>query len=256
MNMSDAVVQFYDQLADDYHLIFADWQASIHRQATILDALIQRMAGPPPYTVLDCACGIGTQTLGLADCGYTVYGTDISPAAIERARREAQAMHVDATFGVADLRTLATDVVGSFDIVIACDNALPHLIEDADLLQAARNIRAKIAPGGLMLASIRDYDALSREHPLATEPRVFDSPTGRRIVFQVWDWAEDGRTYALNHCILSQDGDHWRTMHGTTVYRALLRDDLDTTLRAAGFTSVHWHMPDTTGYHQPIVIAH
>jgi SAM-dependent methyltransferase len=253
--MSDAVVQFYDQLAADYHLIFADWHASIRRQAAILDALIRTTAGSPSHTVLDCACGIGTQALGLAERGYTVHGADISPAAIERARREAQAMQLDATFGVADLRTLATDVTGAFDVVIACDNALPHLVEETDLLQAARNIRAKVAPGGLMLASIRDYDALSQERPRATQPRVFDSPAGRRIVFQVWDWAEDGRNYTLNHFILSRDGDRWQTTHGTTVYRALLRDDLDTILQAAGFTSVRWHMPDATGYHQPIVIA-
>lgn len=253
--MKDAVAQFYDRLAGDYHLIFADWQASIRQQAIILDALIQALIGPPPHTLLDCACGIGTQALGLAARGYTLHGTDISPISIGRVRQEAHAMQLDATFAVADMRTLAADVTGHFDVVIACDNALPHLIDDTDLLQAARGMRAKVAPSGLLLASIRDYDALRDTYPEATQPQVFDSPAGRRIVFQVWDWAEDKRTYTLNHFILSQHGVHWQTTQSTIIYRALLRKDLDAILQASGFINVQWHMPDTTGYYQPIVTA-
>ena len=62
--MDDTVRAFYDRFADSYHLIFADWQASITRQAGILDQLIQDELGPGPHTMLDCACGFGTQAIG------------------------------------------------------------------------------------------------------------------------------------------------------------------------------------------------
>lgn len=39
--MTDTVTQFYDQLADDYHLIFIDWQSSVIRQGDMLDGLIR-----------------------------------------------------------------------------------------------------------------------------------------------------------------------------------------------------------------------
>jgi glycine/sarcosine N-methyltransferase len=32
---------FYDELADDYHLIFADWDAAIGRQADVIGALLR-----------------------------------------------------------------------------------------------------------------------------------------------------------------------------------------------------------------------
>lgn len=31
----DSVKRFYDDLADDYHLIFKDWDASIRRQSNV-----------------------------------------------------------------------------------------------------------------------------------------------------------------------------------------------------------------------------
>ena len=104
--MTDSVTAFYDSLASEYHLLFADWDASVRRQGEILDRLIAAQLGPPPHTVLDCACGIGTQALGLAQLGYTVHGTDISPAAVERSRREAVRLGVPLTTAIADLRAL------------------------------------------------------------------------------------------------------------------------------------------------------
>ncbi len=78
--MDDQTLQFYEQLADDYHLIFADWRESVRRQGEILDRLICAAMGDQAQTVLDCACGIGTQAIGLALHGYRVHATDLAPA--------------------------------------------------------------------------------------------------------------------------------------------------------------------------------
>src|SRR5579859_4697440 len=76
--------RFYDD-----HLIFRDWEASIHRQAVALDSVIREFWGQDHRTILDVACGIGTQALGLAQLGYTVIASDLSPNAIDRAKYEA-----------------------------------------------------------------------------------------------------------------------------------------------------------------------
>lgn len=90
----------------------------------------------PNLTLLDCSCGIGTQAIGLAKRGFTVTATDLSSVAIQRAKRESQSFGVEIDFGVADFRSLETDVTGKFDIVLSADNALPHLISDDDLYLA------------------------------------------------------------------------------------------------------------------------
>lgn len=253
--MADSVLQFYEQLAADYHLIFTDWRNAVLQHGAVLDNLIRAHLGPPPRSVLDCTCGIGTQAIGLATRGYQVHATDLSPAAVRRAEREAGSFGVSLTFGIADFRSLDTQVAGSFEVVMSCDNSVPHLLRDEDLLLAARNMGSKLRADGLLLVSRRDYDQLVQDRPEAELPRLLSGPQGRRVVFQVWDWANSGRTYTLHHFIIKEANGEWHTVHRATAYRALLRDELSTILRAAGFSEVRWHMPAESGYYQPLVTA-
>ncbi len=95
---------FYDGLADRYDLIYADWDASVTRQGRALDALLTAALGPGPHTVLDNACGIGTQSLGLSALGHKVTGTDLSPLAAARAAREAARRGPALPVAAADMR--------------------------------------------------------------------------------------------------------------------------------------------------------
>lgn len=86
--MAEDVKRFYDRLAANYHLIFEDWDASIRRQGAAVGAILERECGTPSgVRILDCACGIGTQVLGLAGCGFRTTACDLSPFAVERRRR-------------------------------------------------------------------------------------------------------------------------------------------------------------------------
>jgi len=58
----------------------------------------------------------------------------------------------------------------------AFDNAIPHLLTDADLQQAAQELRAKTRPGGLLLSRTHHYDALLQERPQATPYRIIETP--------------------------------------------------------------------------------
>ena len=256
-----SVAGFYDGLADAYHLLFADWDTSVRRQGAILDRLIVSQLGAAigdtPRHVLDCSCGIGTQAIGLALHGYHVHGTDLSPAAVARAQREAERLGVALTTEVADLRALdQLQATGPFDVVLSCDNAIPHLLSDDDLRRAAEGMAAKLRPDGLLLVSIRDYDDLIRQKPRSELPRVFDRPDGRQIAFQVWDWSETAPTYTVHQFITRESADgSWTTRHESTVYRALQRAELTEIVRAAGLREVRWRPPDETGYYQPILTA-
>lgn len=67
--------------------------------------------------MLDCACGIGTQALGLAAVGYTVEGSDAAPAAVARAAREARARGLAAEFRVDDMCRLAAALPARYGAV-------------------------------------------------------------------------------------------------------------------------------------------
>ena len=147
--------QFYDSMADHFHLIFEDWDASMRRQG----AAIARLLPPTEEAgvILDAACGIGTQSLSLAAIGYAVEGSDISAAAIARAQREAASRGLTCSFRVDDMRTLKTASAGRYGAVIAMDNALPHLDSDDDIHATFAAMRSRLRPGGKVLVSVRDY---------------------------------------------------------------------------------------------------
>ena len=158
-------------------------------------------------------------------------------------------------FNVADLLTLESQIEGLFDLVISFDNSLPHLLTEHDLQTAVGNIQPKLKPDGIFLASIRDYDEILKTMPKATMPKIFEDPRGKRIVFQVWDWSEDKRTYHVDLFIMREVLGEWRVSQYSTQYRALRRQELTEILSRAGFIDTRWLMPDETGYYQPIVVS-
>lgn len=254
--MNDSVLKFYDEFAEDYHLIFIDWHLAIARQSEILNNIIQSKLGLSSThnnSLLDCSCGIGTQAIGLAKHGYDVSATDISAVSVRRAEKEAESYGVKINFGVADFRSLETDVSGLFNIVLSADNAIPHLITDEDLYKAFQNMHAKLNHNGLLIITIRDYDTMVKEKITTTEPNIFDD--GKRMAFQVYDWAGDGRTYTVNQFLMQEINGEWKTTHNSTEYRALLREEINKVLKATGFIDVEWHFPVKTGYYQPILTA-
>src|SRR5574339_183594 len=97
---------FYDQLSPYYKYIFEDWNASVDRHAGILDDVIHEYFGDSVHSILDAACGIGTQTIGLAQKGYQLTASDISAGELERARSEAANRKLTIDFHVADMRSL------------------------------------------------------------------------------------------------------------------------------------------------------
>jgi SAM-dependent methyltransferase len=243
------VRDFYDGLAADYHLVYGDrWDDAVAQQGDVLDGLIREALGGAA-DVLDCSCGIGTQAIGLALRGHRVLGTDISPASLDRARAEAARLGAVASFALADFRDL-DGVDGAFDVVLSCDNALPHLLDAAQVDGALRAMRSRLRPGGLLLISIRDYD---RERPIAPPPYVVEGPP-RRLVVRMHDWdAADSPLYTVRFFFVTETGQGWELSHHAARYRAMPRAELQGAAREAGFGNLAWR--EEIGYHQPILTA-
>jgi glycine/sarcosine N-methyltransferase len=191
--------------------------------------------------------------LALAKLGHQVSGSDLSAEAVTRARKEALKRSLDIDFRVADMTSLGSDTDRKFDSVIAFDNALPHLSPD-QLERAAPAIRSVLKSGGLLMASIRDYDQIVLDKPTIQQPVFFTSDGRRRIVHQVWDWVDDV-TYVVHLYVTRQLEKGWESLHFVSEYRCLLREHLTAILRGAGFQNVEWIMPTESGFYQPIVLA-
>jgi len=218
-----------------------------------LDRLI-RDARPHARDVLDCSCGIGTQAIGIALHGHRVKGTDLSPASLARAEREAASFGVPLETAVADMRRLAEEAGGPFDVVLTGGNALAHF-DRAGLDEVFRSALAVLVQGGVFLATVRDYDRVASERPRFVGGNVHDAEDGTRISFQVWDWDADGRGYTMNWIFLRDLGENFEVTRERTHLHAHLREELSEALTDAGFEDVRWHMPDESGFVEPVVTA-
>ena len=243
---------FYNNMASQYDKLFLDWQATTREQAVILNKLFQESGFDKTATILDCACGIGTQAIGLAVLGYSVTASDISDGELAEARQRAEKNRVTIRFEHADFCALSDTFSQQFDIVICMDNALPHMLSKSDLEAAIMSITNQIAPGGLFVASIRDYDALLVEKPPYSPPYIHKTDKGQRVSFQTWAW--EGDRYKLTQYIID-DEQMLQISKFDCEYRATSREELTNLLIANGCSQVQWKFPEETGFYQPIVIA-
>ena len=247
----DIIQTFYDSMAADYDKLFLDWNATVHEQAAILERIFQGEGFDRTARVLDCACGIGTQSIGLAALGYTVTASDLSVAELEQAKARAAAQQVDIRFERANFCKLSDVFDEKFPIVICIDNALPHMQSHEELGEAIASIVDRLEDGGILVASIRDYDAMLQEKPPYSPPYIHETEKGKRVSFQTWDW--DGDIYKLTQYIIT-DEDALHISKFDCVYRATRRQELTDLLTAQG-CKVKWLFPEDTGFYQPIVVA-
>jgi len=255
--MNEDVTDFYDRLSPEYRDNMGwDWESAVRGEGAALNRFLGNVHDTPaPYALLDCSCGIGTQAIGLALMGHRVHATDLSPVSVDCARQESVNLGVSMTFDVADFRHLDEAVDDVFDVVITCDNSIAHCLNDDDLSAALTSMKSRLRPGGLLLLSVRDYDTLIVDKPRFNNEHVDDRPDGRRVVFQLWDWAGDGRQYRNNQFLIRETDGNYEVRHFQTELRALRREELMDAVRDAGFVEVSWHVPDDSGYYQPIVTA-
>ena len=251
-NTMDITQTFYDRLASQYDKLFLDWQSATGEQAVILEKIFRSNGFDSTVKILDCACGIGTQSIGLAALGYPVTASDISDAELAEAKKRATENHVDICFEWADFRALSDTFTEHFDIIICMDNALPHMLSDKDLEVAIQSIANQLAEGGLFVASIRDYDALLVQKPPYSPPYIHKTRMGQRVSFQTWDW--DGDYYKLVQYIID-DENTLQVSKFECEYRATRREEISNLLIANGCSNVVWLFPEETGFYQPIEVA-
>jgi cyclopropane fatty-acyl-phospholipid synthase-like methyltransferase len=95
--------------------------------------------------VLDAGCGSGEHALLAAARGADVVGVDVSPRAIDRARRKAGERGIAVRFEIADALRLG-ELGLTFDTVI--DSGLFHVFDDADRARYVTSLASVLEPGG------------------------------------------------------------------------------------------------------------
>jgi len=103
-----------------------------------------------PCRTIDFGCGAGNYAVWLARQGFEVTGIDISPSAIDLARKNAARQGVGCTFIVADVLKDLREVEGPFDF--GFDWELLHHIFPDDRPRYMANVARLLRPGGKYLS--------------------------------------------------------------------------------------------------------
>ncbi|MBW2367928.1 MAG: class I SAM-dependent methyltransferase [Deltaproteobacteria bacterium] len=242
--------QFYARLTPLYHLIYPDWDKSMKYQATMLESVIHEFWGDTS-SVLDVSCGIGTQSLGLSILGYSVTASDLSPDEVDRGKEEAAKRDLSVTFSVADMRQAFNHHNRQFDIVISCDNSVPHLLSDEDILTAFQQFYQCTRPGGGCVITVRDYEKEDFSMQQVKPYGIREDNGKRWLLWQVWD--PHPPTYDVTMYFVEDRGEPTcRTYALRSTYYAVGIPSLMALMQQAGFDDVR-RLNDR--FFQPMIIG-
>ncbi len=145
----DDVIQHYESVSEESRLQHGTSRLELART----QELLARYLPPPPAVVLDVGGGPGAHACWLARQGYAVHLIDLVSLHIEQARRasEAQPDHPLASATVGDARHLEFGGAGADAVLLF--GPLYHLTERVDRVQALREARRVVRPGGIVLGA-------------------------------------------------------------------------------------------------------
>ena len=157
-------VEDYDAFAAEYNALFEDFDGWTRTQYQILLELLLELAAA--RRVLDCACGTGAQTRGLARHGHEVTTTDASAAMVRETANLLRNDGLEAAAAQCRWESLPVQLTARFDVVLCCGNALAH---SPGLEALQRNVDAMAAvldSAGALLVESRNWERM-----LDTRPR-------------------------------------------------------------------------------------
>jgi glycine/sarcosine N-methyltransferase len=224
-------VPLYDALAGDYDR-FVNWEGRLAHELPFFDTRFREQG---VRRVLDAACGTGHHAIALAQRGYQVTGTDLSAVMVERARENAAASGVDATFQVAGLGQLAA-LGETFEAAICLGNSLPHLLSASAVAAALADFSAALEPGGLLVIQNRNFDRVLAERERFMPPQSYREGDREWLFLRFYDFHETTITFNMMR-LWKQDGG-WEQDVNSTELRPIFGDDLAVALDAAGFQDV------------------
>lgn len=243
---------YYDYFADKYHIMLKNWEYKIETQGKILRTILERFSKLKIATILDCTCGIGIQSLSLAQEGLIVTGSDISQNELDFAINEAHKRNLNVEFIWADCRYLEKSINKKYDAVISIDSAMPHLMTKNNFLLAFRSIYNCLHKGGVFISSYRDYDSLQKTKPNMAYPVRFNTENEiEYVILRKWKW--EGEIILSKQYVIEDSPSESKLYTNTYKQWAITKQELLEIAKETEYAEYHWLSPEDSGFSQPIL---
>jgi SAM-dependent methyltransferase len=193
----------------------------------------------PGALVVDAGCGTGRYSIALAEHGFRVIGIDASSEQIDEARKRQEKSGRGAEFRVADI--CITQPITGADAIL-CRGVLNDLTEDASRKAAFHSFASMLRTGGVLVLDVREWNATEvrkRNHPVFE--REMSTDRGQLKFHSVTELHPETRTLVVHetHRIESTN-EAVQEEKFTFTMRCWTREELDASLRGAGFVSTEY----------------
>ena len=140
--------------------------------------LVRQLAANPvkPGRAIELGCGTGTNAIWLAQQGFAVTAIDISPLAIEQAKKRAEAANVRVRFLSADVTDLP-DLGPPFDFFF--DRGCYHAVRRVDAESFLLTLERITAPGSIGIVLTGNAKEEHKPGPPAVSDETIRTELGR-----------------------------------------------------------------------------
>ena len=224
--------------AELYDLFYSD--KPYVDEAAFIDQLLRQSASRPIRSLLELACGTGTNALLMQEKGYSVIATDRSEAMLDCARRKGGGVD----FRNQDMCDL--DVPERpFDAVLCLFDSIGYIQTTEAVLRVLRRVNDHLASGGIFIFEFWHAPAMLHSFDPV---RVRKWPTPMGEVFRITETRlEVDRSLAeVRYTVFDPRADGtYRILQESHLNRYFLREEMAGLAGSAGLEAVRWF----SGFH-------
>ena len=224
----------FGDIASDFDRLFDDVENLTRLEGLALDHILRDYNAS---SVLDCACGTGIQSIGLAKLGYQVSASDISLRIIQELKTKAEADGLAITAKRAGFRDLKGWQSARFDAVVCSGNSLTLVPKIEDIPRALTSmLRVVRASGGVVVVGMHNYLRLKQEGKNLLVRRISTDDGDGEIVLDLRSFGAD--RVQITYMFINLVDTKWRLRTYTKSYLCLSANELRDTMLKVGFDSV------------------
>lgn len=108
-----------------------------------------------PGTAIDLGAGPGVYSIPLAELGFSVIALDSCEGLLAELRKRVGDLPIQPVLG--DITAFREFHPGQADVILCLGDTLTHLLTREAVEQLLRDVRTALAPGGIFVATFRDY---------------------------------------------------------------------------------------------------